>query len=215
MKIIGHRGARGLAPENTIAGFKKALQYRVDWIEFDVRTTKDNIPIIHHDKNLRDQSGSKLVITQSSFEELKKHKDDLPTLAETLKFIDGKVALYIEVKPDVSTAPIVEVLKKYRHKFILGSKSQATLLELHNSLPDAPKIVIEPFFGLRATHRARQLNTKMLAMNHHFLWFGFIKAMSNSGYQLWAYTLNEPEKTKRWVKYGLEGVVTDFPDRFV
>lgn len=214
MKIIGHRGARGLAPENTIASLKKALEYNVDEIEFDVRVTKDGIPVLHHNRTLSDQSGNKLTIANHTYGELKKHKSNLATLNEALNTINGRVPLYIEVKRKVSVNPIVKVLKKYKYPYVLASKSQSTLHELHGCLPDTPKLVIEPWSGIRAVRRAKELNTKLLSMNQLFLWFGFINAMQKRGYELYAYTLNNPRKAKRWAKYDLAGVITDYPDRF-
>jgi glycerophosphoryl diester phosphodiesterase len=97
---------------------------------------------------------------------------------------------------------------------LLGSKSQKTLLELHPALPEIEKVVIEPWSGVRAHYRARQLGAKRISMNQQWLWWGFIRGFKNSGRQLYAYTLNDPAKARRWARYGLAGVVTDYPDRF-
>ena len=214
LKIIGHRGARGLAPENTITSLLKALEYRVDMIEFDVRVSKDGVAVLHHNRTLQDASGNKLGIEQHTYGELKEHKTDLTTLDDALKTISGKTLLYIEVKRNVPIKPIVQTLKNYKHEFFLTSKSQKTLLELHHALPNVPKIVTEPWSGIRAIYRAEQLGTKTLSMNQLFLWSGFIATMKHRGYELYTYTLNDPQKAKRWAKYGLSGLVTDFPDRF-
>ena len=214
MLIIGHRGARGLAPENTITSLLKALEYKVDMIEIDVRVSKDGVAVLHHNRTLQDESDNKLHIDKYNYEKLKNHKKDLATLDEALKAINRKIPLYIEVKGDVPFKPIVQILKNYKHKFFLASKIQKTLLELHHALPNVPKIVTEPWSGIRAVYRAKQLGTKTLSMNQLFLWSGFIATMKHRGYELYAYTLNDPVKAKRWAKYGLSGVVTDFPDRF-
>ena len=214
MIIIGHRGARGLAPENTIASFKKALEYHVDIIEFDLRVTKDSVVIVHHDPKLLDNSGNKFSIADHTFKELKEHKNNLARLDEALAAVNGQVPLYIEVKRNVRIKPIAENLGKYKHSFLLASKSRKTLLELHKAMPKVSKIVIEPWSGIRATYRARQLDTKLICMNQLFLWSGFIASMKDRGYELYAYTLNNPKKAKRWEKYGLAGVITDFPDRY-
>jgi len=214
LKIIGHRGARGLAPENTITSLLKALEYKVDMIEFDIRVSKDGVAVLHHNRTLQDASGNRLGIEQHTYEELKEHKTDLATLDDALKTIGGKTLLCIEVKRNVPIKPVVQTLKNYKHKFFLASKSQKTLLELHHALPNVPKIVTEPWSGLRAVHRAKQLGTKTLSMNQLFLWSGFIAATKHRGYELYAYTLNDLKKAKHWVNYGLSGVVTDFPDRF-
>jgi len=73
MKIIGHRGARGLAPENTIASLMKAIEHHVDEIECDVRVTKDQVAVLMHNGHLIDQSGTKLAISQHSYAELLAH----------------------------------------------------------------------------------------------------------------------------------------------
>ncbi|MBI2592152.1 glycerophosphodiester phosphodiesterase [Candidatus Saccharibacteria bacterium] len=214
MKIIGHRGARGLAPENTIAGIQKALEYHVDIIEFDVRVTKDGIPILHHNPQLVDQSGNKLSVSGHTYSELKEHKDDLAMLDEALSVVHGRAPIYVEVKTKVRVAPIVEVLRKYKHPYLLASKSQKTLLKLHAAMPKVAKIVIESWSGVRAVYRAKQVDTKFIAMNQLFLWSGFIRSMRHRGYELYAYTLNNPKRARYWTRYGLAGVVTDFPDRF-
>src|SRR5581483_10021086 len=185
MKIIGHRGARGLAPENTIASLKKALELGVDRIEFDVRVTIDHIPVIFHDETLIDHSGDKLPLNRTTYQELKNHKPGLASLQEVLDFIKGRVPLYIEVKMGSDCGPIVRELKKYQGDYWLGSKSQRTLLELHRQLPKVPKVVIESWSGVRARYRAKQLDTRILSMYQRFLWSGFIVAVHRGGYELY------------------------------
>ena len=214
MKIIGHRGARGLAPENTLASLRKALEHGVDEVEFDVRVTEDGVPILLHDDHLADATGQKLAVSDYTLEELQAHKPDLTTLADALKGINDQVVAYVEIKGGEPTAAVVTVLKTYNGRLLLGSKSQKTLRELHAALPEIPTIVIEPWSGVRATWRARQLGTKRLAMNQLWLWRGFIAPLTKRGWQLSAYTVNDPAKIRRWRKYGLYGVVTDYPDRF-
>lgn len=214
MKIIGHRGARGLAPENTIEGFKKALTVGVDQIEFDVRVTGDGIPVLYHNVSLGDGRGDKLVIADCKYEDLKHCQPDLAKLEEALATIKGAVSLYIEVKAETDILPVANILRGYKHAYYLGSKSQTTLLQLHKELPKVPKIVIESWSGVRATRRAQQVDTNILSMYQLFLWPGFIRAMKRGGYQLYAYTINNPAKAGRWAKHGLAGVITDYPDRF-
>ncbi len=220
MKIIGHRGARGLAPENTIAGLRKGLEHHADELEFDLRVTHDGIVILHHNPELIDPDSQKHVIASTDYAVLKHHKPDLVTFEEVLEQIGHLVPLYIEVKPRVNTKPIVKIIKSYLKKgwrpeyFLLGSFSQKTLLELHAALPNIEKIVIEHWSGVRAHYRARQLGTKWLSMDQHWLWWGFIRATSKSGYRLYTFSLNNPGKARRWAKWGLYGAVTDYPDRF-
>lgn len=221
MKIIGHRGARGLAPENTLASLRKGLEHHLDMIEFDVRATKDGIPVLHHDAVMRGGDGQKLAIREHTFEELKDHFPDLAKLRQALDLIGARVVAYIEVKEGEPTKLITKVIKsyldggKYSAKGLrLASKSQRTLRELHEALPEVPVIVIERWSGVRAHRRAKELGAKEIAMNQRWLWWGFIRGFKNSDYKLYAYTLNDPAKARRWAKWGLAGVVTDYPDRF-
>lgn len=220
MKIIGHRGARGLAPENTIASLRKALEHHVDMVEFDLRVTGDKVVILHHNPVLVDAAGQRFRINRHRYDELKEHKPDLARFEDALDAIDHMVPVYLEVKPGEPVKPITNIIRQrlaadWRPEhFLLGSKKQKTLLQFHAALPDIEKIVIEPWSGVRATRRARAVGTRRLSMNKLWLWWGFIKAMRRGGWELYAYTLNDPAKARRWSRYGLAGIVTDYPDRF-
>jgi len=217
MKIIGHRGARGLAPENTIASIEKAIEHGVDEIEFDIRLTGDNLVILNHDKYLTDQSGSRLLISDHRYGELKAHKQDLTLLQDAVKTVGHRAKLIIEIKPGVKIEPIVEVINELlgagwkTNEMTFCSFSFDTLSGIHKLLPEINVRINERWSGVRATSRARKLNTKLISMNQRWLWWGFIKY---GGYDLYAYTLNEPAKAIRWSKHGLAGVITDYPDLF-
>jgi len=218
MQIIGHRGAAGLAPENTLNAFFKGLEYGVNELECDLRVTKDNVVVLSHDEALHDPDGNNVVIKDSTYEELAMHQSDILTLKELLDQIGGKVTLDLEVKPDVEVKPIIKVLKPYLGKISpdlikLASFDQSVLLKLHEAFPELATIVLESWSSVRARRRAKELDTKYLAMNQKYLWSVYIKATSRR-YKLYAYTLNDPVKAKKWAGYGLYGVVTDYPDKF-
>jgi glycerophosphoryl diester phosphodiesterase len=214
MIIVGHRGARGLAPENTLASFEKAVEHHVDMLECDLRVTKDAKIVLHHDRNLRAPDGQKYAIKEYTHQDLNKLKPDLILLSDLLKAYPDS-SYYLEIKPKVDTKPIIDHLTKHAPKhFKIGSKSQKILREIHKALPDVNLIVIQPWSGVIASYRARQVGAKDVAFNKIWLWTGFIKAVSKSGYNVYAYTLNDPKKAKKWQKAGLYGVITDYPDLF-
>lgn len=214
LKIISHRGAKGLAPENTLAAFTKAMRYAVDMIEFDVRVSSDNVPVIHHNSTIEDVSGQKVVIDRTSLSELKEHKPDLATLKEVLETINGAVPLYIEIKSRVNTGPVIDELKHYKHAFIVGSFSQKILVDVRKALPEAELAVTDAWSGVRSRFRAEAVGARTISMNQRWLWRGFVKAVKRSGYQLYAYTVNNPKRARRLAGWGVDGIFTDYPDRF-
>jgi glycerophosphoryl diester phosphodiesterase len=220
LKIIGHRGARGLAPENTTASLRKAIEHGVDLVEFDVRVTADAQAILHHDPKLTDQAGNHIAIAQHSFKELQVHQPELATLQDAAQAVDHQVPMLIEIKPGVVLAPIIKALRTLLKQgwkpaeLILESRDYGSLKALHRALPELPLAVIDRWSGVRGSWRAQRLGTRWLVMNQRWLWSGFIRGMDRRGWQLYAYTINDPSKAHRWSRQGLAGIITDYPDRF-
>lgn len=116
--IIAHRGASAFAPENTLAAFQRAIEDGADGIEFDVRLSKDNVPVVFHDSDLARLAKIKRRVADLTAEELgeidvgswfnrafPKHADEkftaetIPTLAKTLELLSAyQVLIYIELK---------------------------------------------------------------------------------------------------------------------
>ncbi len=215
MLIIGHRGARGLAPENTLASFKAALEAGVDGVEFDVRSTKDSKLVILHDSKLLG-----LVVKATSFAELKKAHPDLLLFEDLMEFLLGKTSAYIEVKPGIDTEIFISALKHLLESgwsaediFVL-SFSQEILRTVHKAMPSVKLMINEPWSSVKARKRAKELGTHYIDMNYNSLWSGFVKLMAKNQYLLSCYPLNSPKKAARLQKAGLSMVITDFPDRF-
>ena len=216
MKIIGHRGAAALAPENSLAAIQAGLRSGVDAIEIDVRVSNDDVVVLSHDPVVRITSGPSLLITSTSYNDLVAADSNLTTLERAIQEINMVVPLMIEVKAGVPAAPIIDILQTFLERgwradsLLIASKSQAILRLMHTALPTLPTMVIEPWSSLRAIRRARELNTTHLVMNQRFVWFGFVRAISRR-YRLYVYTLNTPGKAASWERYGLAGVITDNP----
>jgi glycerophosphoryl diester phosphodiesterase len=220
MLIIGHRGAKGLAPENTLASFKAALDSGAAMIEFDVRTTKDKEIVVLHDADLKRVSSSPLVVAHSNYADIKKVYPNILTFDEALDFLIPRIPVIIEIKQGTDVAAVVSVLQARMktdlllRNFMIASFSFRALSKIKAAIPGAGLVVNEKWSGIRASHRARRLGTKYIAMNERWLWSGFVRAVARGGYKLLAYPLNNPKKAKRFEKAGLHGVITDFPDRF-
>ncbi len=219
MKIVGHRGARHLAPENTIAALKIALEHNVDEIEIDVRVTKDGHVILAHDPVIN-VDGKTFATSAHTIDELRAHKPDLTSLAEAIRAIDRKVPLMIEVKPKEPVEPIVSVIERFMAEgwdasdFMFGSFSQPTLRKLRDALPQVEIVIIEAFSGYRAMRRARQVGSTKISVNHHFLWFANVARMRRKNFEVYTWTLNNPRKAARLKRFGLSGAITDNPSLY-
>lgn len=214
MKIIGHRGARHVAPENTVAALKHALKAGVDEIEIDVRVTKDGHVVLNHNPVLV-IDGKSYATNAHTLDELRALKSNVTTLAEAIRTIDKRVPLMIEVKPGEPVEPIVSVVESFLADgwqptdFMFGSFSQATLRKLHDAIPQVDLVVIAFFSSLNAMRRARAVGARKISLNHRALWFANIAAMRRGRFEVYAWTVNNPRKARRLARYGLSGAITD------
>jgi len=116
--IIGHRGASAVTPENTLGAFRKAIEVGADGIEFDVRLTRDGIPVVIHDDNLRRTGGRPDLIRSVSLADLTQvdvgswftrapdrmyAEERIPTLEQVFQLFEtNNRLLYLEMKSDAS-----------------------------------------------------------------------------------------------------------------
>lgn len=220
MKIIGHRGAKGLAPENTLISFEKALLHNVDEVECDVHVTADNIPVIAHDPEIHDRSGTPLRIDQYTYKELLAAKPDLVTMDQMFRFIDRRVPVYLEIKPKQHTPPIIAGIRRLVKDgwtvddIYFASFDHRMLHSVHAAFPDMRIIVLGNWSSVMTQYRAKQLDTKYISLDQKYLWSGSIRRAARGGWQVYTYTLNNAAKARRWRQAGLYATVTDIPDAY-
>lgn len=214
MKIIGHRGARGLAPENTLEGIQAAMTAGVDGIEIDTHVTADSIIVLSHEPYIIDEKQNRWNISQHSYEFLRQRSAHLIELAAVVTVLPLSVELRIEIKPGQPIGPFVDLLRAQvkERQFAVVSFDYELLKSLHRAAPEIPLIVNEKWSSVRAHLRARKLGTKRLQMNERWLWRGFLKAVQRGGYLLTPYTVNSVKRARKWEPY-VEGIITDYPDR--
>lgn len=140
MKIIGHRGARGLATENTLESFQKAIDLGVDGIEFDVWTSKDGVAIVNHDEDLLRMTGRKGLIPELTYEQISQIRTldgkFIPTADQVMnKF--RSVLMVVEIKDRILTEAVTEFLQRHRHRGpIVISYNYLVLAELKKLFPE-------------------------------------------------------------------------------
>lgn len=193
MIIIGHRGARGLAEENTVSAIETALKHNVDMIEVDIRMHSGEL-VLSHDPTL--------------------HTGEYCSLRDALEAVAGKVPLILEVKELRVIDKLKEALKKYDGEYTISSKIYGILGEVRKQIPEAKLAVTEKWSGVRAVAEASLLETSELHFNHNWLWSGFVKSLKHKGYTVFAYTVNTQDRADELESWGVDGIFTDYPNKF-
>ncbi len=153
-KLIGHRGVRDIAPENTIFSIEKAINYNLKWIEVDVKISKDKIPILLHDNTLERTTSGKGSPINFSYNEISKFDAGkwfdrnlkniyVPTLDEVLKLCSKKeIGINIELKPNKgfekdNVKAIVKLFKQYKKnlKFYFSSFDWESIILIKKLFP--------------------------------------------------------------------------------
>ena len=73
-KVIGHRGAKGYAPENTLESIRTAADMGVEWVELDVKLTRDGVPVIFHDEDLARVTNGSGLMAETDYDDIKEKK---------------------------------------------------------------------------------------------------------------------------------------------
>lgn len=140
--FIGHRGTRTDFDENTIDAFKKAIEYGSNYIEFDVRKTKDGKFIIFHDTTLDRTTTSSGLLKNYNFEDLRKIKTrlnnfDIPLLLEVLIKLKGEIKFIIELKDDNLRDSIPKLIQEHSllEECIFSGRSLRDLIYIRENFP--------------------------------------------------------------------------------
>lgn len=218
--IIGHRGARGLAPENTLASIKAALKHKVDMVEIDVFVARDGSILLNHDASYVGSDGKKVRIYDSTYDDMRRHHADVTSLQEAIEFINKQVPLIIEVKPGVNADQVCHVVAQYfkqgwtTEDMRFCSFSPTILGRIRQHFPDCTVILNDDWSSIRASLRAKKLGTRYIAMYNKWLWTPVIRGLTGRGFTLYSYTVDDPNRAHKWHRAGLAGIYTDRPDNY-
>ncbi len=217
--IIAHRGASRYAHENTIAAFKKAIDIGADMIELDIRKTKDNVFIAHHD---RFAFGKPLhTYTFREIRDRMREKEiEISTLEEILEATNKKIRLDVELKETGYENPIIESLLKYfdGDEFIISSSNQRQLNKIKNINPDIRTGFIlgmtlnkENIHLIRSGEIFNELNLDYLIIQWELFKLAFKEERPHRPVFLW--TVNHESLLHEFIGDNrVEGIITDVPD---
>ena len=216
--MIGHRGARGHAPENTLAGLEKGLQLGADALEFDVQLHPSGNLFLLHDLRLERTTNGRGRASECAWNDLRTldagQGQRIPTLAEALDCIGTRAAVNIELKTwNGTAAAVAQTLRGRQGQFLVSSFHLPELREFRQQMPGAAIAALYDGVPLRNFDDAVALGAESVNLSCEFADAAMIAAARMQGLDVLIYTVNEPDEIHRWKTAGASGVFTDFPER--
>lgn len=223
MLKIGNRGAKGHAAENTLASIKKALGLGVDGIEIDVHRCASGELVVFHDFTLDRMTDGSGEVSKFTYRELKKLKTkgnfEIPTLAQVLAFVDNKCLLNVELKGHGTAKEAARIIKFYVDKkgwdyqnFIVSSFQQELLETVFNIDKNIPLGVLTEHNLEKAVAFAKTINAVSMHVNYTMLTAEIVEELKEN-YKVFAFTVNNLNPLARIQSYGVDGIISDYPDR--
>jgi len=214
MIAIGHRGAKGYEAENTLASFQKALQLGVDMIELDVFLSKDNIPIVIHDKTIdRTTSGTGFV---SDFSATALQEFGIPTLEDVFYLVNNQCEINIEIKEFDAVKSVLDLIDSaiFSKDKILISSFDWNALQQVRFLNENIRIGVLTETDLDlAISFSRFLKAEALHPDFQLLTDDYVSKIKEKGIQVFPWTVNEIEDVERMKSFKVDGIITDFLER--
>jgi glycerophosphoryl diester phosphodiesterase len=220
---IGHRGAAGHAPENTLLSIEKALSLGADWIEIDVRAVENELIVIH-DATLKRTTNGKGSIYQKTIPYLRSlnagQGQRLPLLFEVFDLVNGKAGINIELKGP-GTVPLIITLverqiqnNRWSYKnIIVSSYDKISLKQVKTQQHQIQTGLICKTATQNQISEAETLNVYSIHPYHRFLRKSFVTRAHRKGFRIFPYTVNQPKEILRMKRLGVDGIFTDYPER--
>jgi len=234
---IGHRGAMGYEPENTLRSFKKAIEQGVDMVECDAHLTKEGHVVIIHDDTINRTTNGKGKVSDLTLKELKEFdagkKERIPVLQEVIKVCKGKCKLNVEVKGIKPAKKVTEIIvkEKFVKQTIISSNHQESLLEAKKKgietaliywatktdwgqvIFNLSRILIMPITKRLILRRARNANVGVINLSMHLATRGMINFLHKRGFKANVWTVNDADDIEKMKELGVDGIFSNFPDR--
>lgn len=230
--VIGHRGAAGRAPENTLAGLRRAKALGCRWVEFDVRLTGDGIPVLCHDPRLDRTTNGTGPVAAQTISALREHDagswfapefagERIPTLAEALRLASElHLGANIEIKAargrEYATAAAVAAALDRRQggapSVLVSSFQLPAMTAMRQLAPAVPRGMLFRLVPRDWADIARRLDCAAIGADHRRLRRRGVEQIRAAGYQLAAYTVNDPARARLLYGWGVTSVFSDVPD---
>lgn len=231
--VIGHRGAAGLAPENTLPGLEAAAAAGCRWVEVDVMLAGCGTPVLHHDVSLKRVEGVADRLDRLPYDRLaaldagawfdpRFAGTRIPTLTEALEAM-LRLGLHpnLEIKPapGAERATAEATVRAVRAAWpgdrpapLLSSFRRTSLTAARDAAPDLPLGLIAERRPQRWRQALRELGCRTLHLAAGHLDPGEVRAVREAGWPVAVYTVNDPALAGRFRAWGVDAVITDRPD---
>jgi glycerophosphoryl diester phosphodiesterase len=232
--IIGHRGAAGHAPENTMASFTAALGMGVDGVEFDVQFTRDLHPVILHDETLERMAGVAVRVTDHAALELSGFDigfrsgpvwrgQRIPFVDDVARLIPPPLQLHAEIKDyapvtDAQIGRLLQALERHGglDRAVISSPHEEVLSAVKRQAP-AARTALLLFRDVRhpvdAARRAALLGCHAVNPNAALVTEDLVEVCHRHHMKVLAFTVNERGVMRTLSQKGVDGFFTDYPDR--
>lgn len=221
---IGHRGAIGFKPENTLPSFQKALDLNVDGIELDVHVCKTGELIVIHDFTVDRTTNGSGAISELSLSDIKSlrinDEIEVPTLEEVLDLVDKRCLVNIELKGRHTAKPVSHLIEKYilesdysYDDFIVSSFQREELEMMYGINPNVPLGILTQASVNQALEWANAFSAKAIHPHFSLLTDDNVQNAQAQGFKVYTWTINETEDIERIKTYNVNGIITDFPER--
>ena len=235
IRVIAHRGFSGIAPENTLAAVRAAIEVGADMVEIDVTLSADGHIVVLHDETLDRTTNGSGEVSRLNLAELKQLDagawfdpnfagEHIPTLDELLAEVEGRILLNVEIKSEaVGRGVVTKVASLIRERgmidqVVVSSFSPKALAEMHSVAPEIRTAVLynaEIHKGQDAVVIVTELGASVFNIKRQRLSRKMLRRCREHDIPVGIYTVNQPRRMRRLVKKGVGAIFTDHPDRLL
>ena len=222
MSLIAHRGL--VSPnftENTMETFRAAATTPCRFIEFDVRKTKDGVPVVFHDPSLKRVAGVPGLVHAMTWDRLKEIKllggEHIPSLSQVLCELRNDVMFDIEIKTENTASVVLQDIIASRvspEDVIITSFKWKEIEEIRQLAPKLKTGLISSFFPLRCIRKCHKIGASVAVLFHACLTEDVVAYAKSLGVEVYAFTVNDKERIETLLSYGVNKVITDTPAIF-
>lgn len=217
---IGHRGAAGYAPGNTLLSIRKALQIGVDLVEVDIQRTRDDRLIILHDRFLQPSTTGNGLVRGRSLDEIRKLRtvpgdQPIPTLTEVLEAVSGHAGLMLEMKAAGIGLSVAGAVREFafRDPVYYASFLHEEIRSIRMRDPSAQTIALLEGVPVEAAAFALDAQATHAGISVELLSAEFVRKLHEASLKVFVYTVDDPEQIAFARSCGVDGMISNYPDR--